>query len=248
MLFMGIAISAQAQNMADVVYLKNGSVIKGIIVEQVPNESIKLQTWDGNLFVYKMDEIQKTTKEAYNNRNYRQPNQRQKAYNSSPFNKSQGYMGLVEVSGGIGVGNWAATCIGATIINGYRIFPQFAIGIGVGGQLFLYKYYNGSHYVNDRDFTFPIFAHLRSDFIGGTVSPFVAFNIGYNSSLTGGFFGGMMMEPQLGIGFNVGQKSRMICGAGFAVNRVKYYASSGYTRYYDRDWGYAINIRIGFSF
>jgi hypothetical protein len=47
----------------DVVYLKNGSIIKGIIVEQYPNVQIKIQTKDGNLFVFKMDEIEKITKE-----------------------------------------------------------------------------------------------------------------------------------------------------------------------------------------
>lgn len=47
----------------DVVYLKNGSVIKGTIIEQIPNVSIKIKTKDGNVFVYKMEEIEKTTRE-----------------------------------------------------------------------------------------------------------------------------------------------------------------------------------------
>lgn len=47
----------------EVVYLNNGSVIKGIIIEQVPNESVKIQTADGSVFVYPMSEIQKITKE-----------------------------------------------------------------------------------------------------------------------------------------------------------------------------------------
>ncbi len=47
----------------DVVYLKNGSIIKGIIMEQIPNESIKIQTKDGSLFVFKMEEVEKITKE-----------------------------------------------------------------------------------------------------------------------------------------------------------------------------------------
>ncbi len=51
------------QNYDDVVYLKNGSVIRGIIIEQVPNVSLKLQTKDGNIFVYKMEEVEKMTKE-----------------------------------------------------------------------------------------------------------------------------------------------------------------------------------------
>jgi hypothetical protein len=48
----------------DVVYLKNGSIIKGTIVETVPEKSIKIETADGNLFVYNMSDIEKLTKEA----------------------------------------------------------------------------------------------------------------------------------------------------------------------------------------
>lgn len=47
----------------DVVYLKNGSVIRGMIIEQVPNVSIKIQTADGSVFFYKMEEVEKITKE-----------------------------------------------------------------------------------------------------------------------------------------------------------------------------------------
>lgn len=47
---------------SDVVYLKNGSVIRGIIIEQLPNVQIKMKTKDGNIFVYKTEEIEKITK------------------------------------------------------------------------------------------------------------------------------------------------------------------------------------------
>ena len=47
----------------EVVYLNNGSIIKGVILEQVPNESVKIQTADGSVFVYPMSEIQKIAKE-----------------------------------------------------------------------------------------------------------------------------------------------------------------------------------------
>jgi len=47
----------------DVVYLKSGSIVKGTIIEQTPNVSIKIQTQDGSIFVYKMTEVEKMTKE-----------------------------------------------------------------------------------------------------------------------------------------------------------------------------------------
>ncbi len=50
-------------NWIDVVYLKNGSIIKGTIIEQVPNESLKIQTADGSVFVHSMSDVEKMSKE-----------------------------------------------------------------------------------------------------------------------------------------------------------------------------------------
>ena len=55
--------SAQQQSMQDVVYLKNGSIIKGLVLEQVPDKSIKIQTRDGSILVYDMKEVEKIKKE-----------------------------------------------------------------------------------------------------------------------------------------------------------------------------------------
>ncbi|MBO4443848.1 MAG: hypothetical protein J5814_03645 [Bacteroidaceae bacterium] len=57
------ATFAFAQKMQDVVYLKNGSVIRGTITELKPSESISIQTSDGSIFVYKMDEVERTAAE-----------------------------------------------------------------------------------------------------------------------------------------------------------------------------------------
>src|ERR1700722_4294605 len=45
----------------DVVYLKDGSIIHGTITEEVPGVSLKIQTKDGNLFVYKIKAVAKIT-------------------------------------------------------------------------------------------------------------------------------------------------------------------------------------------
>lgn len=61
--FLGIT-GANAQSLQEVVYLKNGSIIRGTVIEQKPNESIKIQTADGSVFVYAINEVSKITKEA----------------------------------------------------------------------------------------------------------------------------------------------------------------------------------------
>ena len=54
---------AFAQQMEDVIHLKNGGLIRGTIIEQIPGVSLKIQTREGNVFVYTMDEIAKMSKE-----------------------------------------------------------------------------------------------------------------------------------------------------------------------------------------
>lgn len=60
---MSTMFAAAQANLQDVVYLKNGSVVRGVIIEQVPGVSLKLQTNDGNIFVYNIADVEKMTKE-----------------------------------------------------------------------------------------------------------------------------------------------------------------------------------------
>lgn len=56
-LLVSVSIYCDAQNYSEVVYLKNGSVIRGLIVEQIPDVSIKIKTYDGSLIICRMDEV-----------------------------------------------------------------------------------------------------------------------------------------------------------------------------------------------
>ena len=49
--------------MEDVVYLKNGEIVRDTIIEQIPGESLEIQTQDGSVSVYSVDEITKIVKE-----------------------------------------------------------------------------------------------------------------------------------------------------------------------------------------
>lgn len=58
-----VTLCALAQDYEEVVYLKNGSIVRGTVIEQVPGESLKIQTSDGSIFVYNMSEVERITKE-----------------------------------------------------------------------------------------------------------------------------------------------------------------------------------------
>lgn len=55
------------RNTFDVVYLKNGSIIRGEMTEIVANEHVKIKSVEGSVFVFKMDEIVKIEKETIEN-------------------------------------------------------------------------------------------------------------------------------------------------------------------------------------
>lgn len=55
-----------AQNKQDILYLKNGSIIKGEILELEFNKSVKIKTTDGSIFVFEYDKVQKIEKTAIN--------------------------------------------------------------------------------------------------------------------------------------------------------------------------------------
>jgi len=55
--------SSFAQEYEDVIYLKDGGIRRGLILEQVPGESVELKTSYGEIFVIKMSDISKIVKE-----------------------------------------------------------------------------------------------------------------------------------------------------------------------------------------
>lgn len=55
---------AFSQEKIDVIYLKNGSIIKGEIVEIKPNQHMIIETWNGSSIICKYNEIDKITRET----------------------------------------------------------------------------------------------------------------------------------------------------------------------------------------
>jgi hypothetical protein len=199
-------LSFGQNNMEDVVYLKNGSVIRGIIIEQIPNQSIKIQTKDRNVFVFKYDDIEKITKENppldYSNNNSKVTDFKKSGFiNQTEINYSPG-IGLIEY-GNNSIRN-SINFIGFRTVNGYQLNQHFSFGIGIGID-------------NYKDETFlPVTADIRMTLLKGKASPVFTWNVGYAVGLNN-IQGGVIFNPQIGIKtfisknvaylFNLGYKS-----------------------------------------
>lgn len=66
-IFLQTSVCVSQDGMRDVLYLKNGSIIKGYIIEQIPDKSLKIQTADGRVFVFDISEIDKIVRESTGN-------------------------------------------------------------------------------------------------------------------------------------------------------------------------------------
>ena len=60
---MSLTLASAQTIMQDVVYLKNGSIIRGDIIEMTPDGVVKVVTSDGSLFVYPYAEVERYGKE-----------------------------------------------------------------------------------------------------------------------------------------------------------------------------------------
>jgi len=223
-------LSFGQSNYQDVVYLKNGSIIRGTIIEQVPNKSIKIETADRSVFVYQMDEIEKFTKEAI---------QGKRSGSLSNSGLQSGYKGIVELGYQIGTGDYGMDRLKLNIINGYQINPYFSLGFGTGLR----------YYFDAEAALIPVFADFRVNFINNKISPYLSLGVGYSFDATNDFEGvGFLLNPTVGVSFKVSDKSAINVGLGYEMQKMDFYYGGYYVYNSSSENSGAISINVGISF
>jgi len=206
-LIIGMVAFAQ-QNYQDVVYLKNGSIIRGIIIEQVLNVSLKIETADKSLLVYKMDEIEKILKEPVLNANTK---------SESSSGGKPGYCGIFNFGYGFGIGESSKyiNSLYFDFINGFQVYPYFSVGLGTGVKVWFHKD------MNEKPIFIPAFVSLKGHFLKGKVSPYLGIDLGYCwevSPITQGL--GLLFSPTLGFSCKIDKMSRISFGTGYTMMHV----------------------------
>ncbi len=143
----------------DVIYLKNGSIIKGTIIEQVPGKTYKIQTSDNNIFTYTVDEVEKITSEPSSNP---APQPSSSTPTPAPPVKKTSTFGSNGVSGIVRAGPLGLRSFTAAAIGGYSFEGLFFLGLGVSvdaykniGQV------NQSYPIKGMDVLLPVFLDIR---------------------------------------------------------------------------------------
>ncbi len=229
-LLLGMQFTLKADEYKEVVYAKNGSIIKGMITEIVPNESLKIQTLDGSVFVFAMDDVMKITKEIA-----QQETRKASTPKAVKSLRQSGYKGFADMGGGVCF-NGEGSQFSLSTSHGYQFNPYIFLGAGAGFDL----YYG--------DFAMPIYADFRANFINRNVTPFAGVKLGYSAtSMSGVFF-----SPSLGLAFALSNGFGLNLSMAYKLQSYEYYDSYyGYGSYYDytcRDIVGSFNFSVGFEF
>lgn len=209
------------QDHVDVLYLKNGSILQGVILEHIPQVSVKLQTADQNIWVFSYEEIERMALEPLAHKKAKQGSRAMDT--AGVFYPEKGYYNLSQIHLWVANPNrrfqFDATVVpGVSMINGYRFHPQLGAGIGIGVDVY------------NRGMVMPLFADLRADLIKNSqVTPQLAAQGGYGFQIS-------RTEDALPF-VNEGQEAQLYGGwrYGFQVgikiltaSRIAWLVSTGY--------------------
>lgn len=200
-----LAISvAQAADYEDVIYLKDGSIIRGIITEQgTQDDTYRIQTMGGSIFVYSEDEIEKVKREPQ-----LRSTQTQSVISTIP--KS-----IPSRSHAIGIASWGLTLSNMNAESGEDDETRF------GGAALTYQFGFNDHIA----MRFNLYAAEHEDFSelnisgmdGQVILTTNARNTGFKFYIGGGYFDEKWDNGMTSTSFSGGE---FVFGLGYNWSRV----------------------------
>ncbi|MCK5691970.1 MAG: hypothetical protein KAI08_03950 [Bacteroidales bacterium] len=220
----------------DHVYLKSGSVIRGKILEIDPIDHVKVEDMCGNIWYYKIAEVEKITSEPF---------EADKRRNQKSIGFDAGFVNMTSIGFLVGSSyNSQVAPFSLLMVNGYRAPSGLFAGFGTGIEFFSTSY-------------MPFFLDLRYDLVGTDVVPYVLAKGGWSVPLSSDrteydisyeYSGG----PLFGAG--IGLKIRTRNHFAWDVELLYRYQETSYTEIYEwnnQEYDYTdifnrIEIRLGF--
>lgn len=184
------ACLAEAQRTHDTIYLKNGSILYGQIIEELPDTQVKIRLRDGSLFICPYSDLERIEYSTGRASFYEEPR--------TPYlnwHLDAGYL----------FGPSEHQHAGAFVSYGARFSRVLFLGLGSGVMC---------DRAESADLVIPIYGHLRAYLpVRGPIKPFVDLRPGYGFTLVNrvsGFYGSAVVGLDLW---------RFTCGVGVSTVR-----------------------------
>lgn len=218
-------LSAQKMPFTEVIYLKNGSIIRGTILEIVPNTSYKIQTSDGSAFVFEEKDILKIAREFP-----------VKTAKSNGLNKINTTM---EAGYGAKSGMYGLNVINVNALINYQLKEHVSIGGGIGMRRF-----------DEAEITMiPIFVDGKISMPNKDISPYLGLAVGYSLNVSNGIENsGVLVNPQLGIQFNLNNGIKLNVGTAYQTQQMPFFVAESFwvKKVYRFSESFCFNVGITF--
>jgi len=222
------------KNKEDVIYLKDGSIIRGSIIEYISGKHVKIETRDKNIWVFNQNKIDKISLETRSS----------KIENNTNIS---GYFNLTDMGLLVGTGNNDKSApFSINMLNGYRYNQNLTIGLGTGIEFFSTP-------------VIPIYFDTRYTFFNNEFSPFIYLKAGYSLQIgeNSNYYhentstkGGQIYGAGIGLKINLGKRSDLVVSMGYRHQKLNYSYYEEWTEdEIDRFEKFnRFAIRVGFAF
>ncbi|MBC8110493.1 MAG: hypothetical protein H7Y04_05480 [Verrucomicrobia bacterium] len=234
LIFLLVLLSASvfSQQKQDVIYTKKGWIIRGEITSETLADSIKIQTRDGNLFVFYKDEVSKITRE----------DAKKIKPDPAPY-RTKGFFSATDIGFMTNNSENTGTALTLQTVNGWRFGRLLYLGLGLGFDLY------------EPDKILPVFASWRGDFNKkGRVHLFGYADYGYGENVTRNndpniiSRGGRFVAAGGGIKFGTYTGNAFYFRVGHQSQKANTITSFGTSRNEKRQTFNRFAFRFGFTF
>lgn len=221
----------------DVIFMKDSSIYRGQIIENVPNSHIRLQTKCENIMYITSSEIIKI--------------ERMKPLIFEKFNKRNTIYNLTEI--GLLFGKNTETNVNSFSISnvtGYYVTEKIGIGVGLGAEFFEYSYCPITS-----DFRYTVFKEKFTPVLflqGGYQLPIENYYFEGEKTLKGGYF----FNPGIALRNVISQNTALQFSVSYRFQKL--FTKENYYPYYYEYYNYSfvkrtythsrINLRLGLFF
>ena len=203
-------VTKECKDYSQTVYLKNGSIIKGCVSEWTPGQMISVETKDGNMFKYNMDDVASIGQYVHTNTTTTDNNR------SVTMSSYTGYRGFIDLYFN---GNIQAQGFEFATIHGFQGTPYLFIGGGLGfiverSEDYCYSdSYSGGTYFERWYVRIPLYLNARVDIPFQHGGPFFDFRTGFDvfsvdDTYYGGFYDVLYIHTSLTFGYRLAFRNK----------------------------------------
>jgi len=201
-----ISINSFAQDVIlDVIYFKNGNILKGVITELIPGTSLKITDRNGKDFTFQMKDIDRIEKENFDKKDFTNRDK----YDSIRTSQNK-FTNLTKLGVVRNISDYKNNVTFANIFS-FQI-SQFAIGIG------------GSYIKYVDEYTVPVYLDARYTFAASKQKPYFYLDLGHSVSDEKGK--GIYFQAGTGLRVSLNNTISLIFDAAYSYQKVKYNVQS----------------------